>query len=157
MCFSATLAGAVQWAKDGRLDEWVHRYLLGDGANAALSDGLKLERRYFIGVLEMPTALFQRCCGPEEGMPFRVHPERFRRKVDALKAAIAAGVALPPLIAQFTRRGFTLSDGNHRFEAYAQLGVPTVPVIVWITAEDEYRAFTARFGGCISGAAVVHS
>jgi hypothetical protein len=37
-------------ANCGRLDDWAHRYLsAGPWANAGLRDGLRLQRRYWIG------------------------------------------------------------------------------------------------------------
>jgi hypothetical protein len=44
--YKATLSSAMQYAKAGKIEEWVHTYLLSDGHNKAFSDGLKLFDRY---------------------------------------------------------------------------------------------------------------
>ena len=53
---------------------------------------------------------------------------------------------MPPLIVHYTRDGFELNDGNHRYQAYENLGVENVWVIVWITEEDEYQDYMNRYG-----------
>ena len=155
MHYAPTGSSAAAWAARGQIDEWTRRYLLAEGRNRALADGLRLLPRYYIGVLDLPIGLLARCCGPEEGMPFRVDAEGFRRKVDALEEAVRSGADLPPLIVQYTARGLVLSDGNHRFEALSRLGARTAPAVVWITEEEEYRAFCAAFGDLPAGARVV--
>ena len=64
--YDRTLTTARAFAAEGRLEEWIHAYLLTDGHNKPFSDGLKLDKRFYIGPLEMPLALFTRCCGPED-------------------------------------------------------------------------------------------
>ena len=55
MDYKCTLSSAVNYAQNGKLEEWIHSYLLSDGHNKEFSDGLKLFDRYFIGPGKYPT------------------------------------------------------------------------------------------------------
>ena len=150
MKYNLTLSSAYEFAKQNRLEEWVHAYLLSDGKNKALSDGLKLFERRYIGPLKMPISLFERCTGPEENMKWRVHKEVFERHVDSLCRAISEGCDMPPLIVHYLvneegKGVFELNDGNHRHEAHARLGINECYVIVWITEKSEYDLFCRDF------------
>lgn len=145
MHYRSTLSSAQDYTKYGKLEEWVHSYLLSDGNNKELSDGLKLFDRYFLGPLKMPISLFTRCCGPEENMKWRVDAEGFEKRVAKLESIIKTENDMPPLIVQFVNDGFELNDGNHRHEAYSRLGIEEVDVIVWITQKQDYELFLSKF------------
>ena len=66
--YCCTLASAKAFADCGRLEDWVHTYLLSDGHNEEFSRGLRLFPRRFLGPVKMPLSLFARCCGPEPHM-----------------------------------------------------------------------------------------
>lgn len=144
--YEATLAGARASVQAGGLEDWVHAFLLSDGNNRAFSEGLRLAPRRYAGPFAVPLAWLTRCCGPEEGMRFRVDAQGFEKRVCALMRAAEAGVDLPPLIVEYTGGGFVLSDGNHRFEAYRRLGTQRVHCIVWMTGEAAHEAFLAEYG-----------
>lgn len=144
--YQCTLSSAKAYAEAGRLEEWVHIYLLSDGNNKEFSDGLKLFDRYFIGPVRMPLSLFTRCYGPEEGMKFRAHPLWFEERVGKLMEVIRQEEDMPPLIVHYVDSGFELNDGNKRHEAFKRLGVPEYEVIVWITEKEEYDEFMAKYG-----------
>lgn len=40
-----TSKAALEAGKSGRIEEWVHLFLCGEGDNAPFSDGLKLEKK----------------------------------------------------------------------------------------------------------------
>ena len=143
--YGRTLTTARVFAAEGRLEEWIHAYLCTDGHNEPFSDGLKLDKRFYIGPLNMLLSLFTRCCGPEETMQWQVHPEEFEKHVSSLEAAVQAHADLPPLIVQFTESGFTLNDGNHRLEAFRRTGVDTYAVIIWGTAEADKERFLREY------------
>lgn len=144
--YQCNLTSAKQYAEAGRLEEWVHAYLLSDGHNKPFSDGLKLFDRRFLGPIEMPLTLFTRCCGPEPEMKYRVDAGWFEKHVTELAEVIRREPDMPPLIVHYVDGGFELNDGNHRHEAYTRLGIAAAPVIVWITEQAEYDEFVARFG-----------
>ena len=67
MTYCGTLSSACEWAEQGRIEAWVHAYLLADGHNRAFSDGLRMVDRVFIGPVRMPLESFCRCTGPAGG------------------------------------------------------------------------------------------
>jgi len=150
--YSGTLASAMEWAQHGKIEDWVHAYLLSDGHNKPFSDGLKLESRIFLGPIVMPINLFTRCTGPEEHMKFRVPPENWEKHVSKLMEAKMSGADLPPIIVHYiipegkTEGEFELNDGNNRHEVYARLGIAETHAIVWITHRHEYDLFMERYG-----------
>jgi len=143
--YKCTLSSAKEYADAGKLEEWVHTYLLSDGHNKDFSDGLKLFDRYFLGPLKMPLNLFSRCCGPEENMKYRVDGKWFEKHVEKLMEVIQGNADIPPLIVHYVDGGFELNDGNHRHEAYTRLGVEAVNAIVWITEKWEYHEFMEKW------------
>lgn len=144
--YKCALTSAREYAAAGKLEEWVHTYLLSDGHNKAFSDGLKLFDRRFLGPIRMPLDLFKRCCGPEEEMTYRVDGEWFEHQVSELMQVISAKADMPPLIVHYVDGGFELNDGNHRHEAYRRLGISDYYVIVWITEAHEYEDFVEKYG-----------
>lgn len=143
--YKCTLSSANNYAKNRKLEEWVHTYLLSDGHNKEFSDGLKLSDRYFLGPIKMPLSLFSRCCGPEANMKYRVNAEWFEEHVTKLENVIKIEKDMPPLIVHFVDGQFELNDGNHRFEAYTRLGIKEYYVIIWITEKHEYDLFLSKY------------
>lgn len=148
MDYEGTLTGCRRWADAGRLADWVHAYLLSDGDNEPFSTGQKEEEAVFHGPVTMPMSLFTRCSGPaEEGLTFRVDAGWWAYKVERIVQAVQAGADLPPLIIGW--RGdadvFELNDGNHRWEAFRQLGIAEYPVILWCHREELPRLLE-RYG-----------
>lgn len=149
--YQCTLSSAKAYAAAGRLEEWVHAFLLSDGDNKAFSDGLKLFDRYFIGPIRMPLNLFTRCYGPEEHMKFRAaNVQWFEECVARLMAVIRQEEDMPPLIVHYVDGGFELNDGNNRHEAYKRLGIPEYEVIVWVTEKWEYDEFMEKYGAYVT-------
>ena len=145
--YQCTLSSAKAYAAAGRLEEWVHAFLLSDGDNKEFSDGLKRFDRYFLGPVRMPLNLFTRCYGPEPDMKFRTDSvEWFEQCVGRLMEVIRQDEDMPPLIVHYVDGGFELNDGNNRHEAYKRLGIPEHEVIVWITEKWEYDEFMERYG-----------
>lgn len=147
--YKCSLSCAQEFAKQGKLEEWVHTYLFSDGRNKDFSDGLKLFDRYFLGPIKMPLSLFTRCCGPEENMKWRINEDWFEKHVSDLMEVIKREKDMPPLIVHFLAKNgkayFELNDGNHRLEAYKRLGIEEYHVIVWITDKDEYDLFVEKY------------
>lgn len=147
MEYKNTLSSAIAYARNGKLEKWIHTYLLSDGHNKEFSDGLKLLDRYYLGPVKMPLSRFKRCCGSENGMKYQVSEESFEKKVNSLMKVILEDKDLPPLIVHYVDGEFELNDGNHRLEAYARLGIEEYYVIVWITEKEEYAEFMEKYSG----------
>ena len=143
--YKCTLSSAQEYAKEHKIEDWIHQYLLSDGHNKEFSDGLKLFDRYFIGPVKMPLALFRRCCGPEESMKYRVNAEWFEKHVAGLENVLKTTADMPPMIANYVHGHFELNDGNHRLEAYRRLGVKEYYMIIWITEKSDYEAFLSQY------------
>ena len=48
-----------------------------------------------------------------------------------------------------------MNDGNHRLQAYKNLGIEEVNVIIWITEEIEYQEFMERYGQYVGDAKII--
>lgn len=153
--YACTLSSARECAAHGRVEDWVHAYLLSDGGNRPFSDGLKLLERTWHGPVQLPLALFERNTGPEPHMRWKVPAACFEERVKRLMEAIEAGADLPPLIAHYwipadrTEGEWELNDGNHRLEAFRRLGVERYPVILWCTEKHEFEQMMCRYGDCM--------
>ncbi len=145
MEYKSTLSSAVGYARNGKLEEWIHTYLQSDGHNQEFSDGLKLFDRYYLGPVKMPLSLFKRCCGPEPDMKWIIPKENFENKVKDLMNVISTNDDMPPLIVSYMNGKFELNDGNHRFEAYSRLGVSEYYIIFWITEKEDYVDFVEKY------------
>lgn len=148
MNYQNSSASAAEFASAGKLEEWVHAYLTSDGHNKPFSDGLKLTHRYYLGPFSMDISLLERCCGPEDGMKWKVDPADFECRVCSIMEAMRTGTDIPPMIVHYYMEEniphFELTDGNHRHEACVRLGLREFPVIIWITEDEEYRRFLAE-------------
>ena len=149
--YDRTLTSARAFADAGRLEEWIHQYLLSDGNNVPFSEGLKMMPRFYLGPVQVPLCMLTRCCGPEESMKWRVDPGHFEHKVAHLQEAIRHDSDMPPLIVHYYfsetdgQPEFELNDGNGRFEAYSRLGYTQAHVIFWLTAPEELADFRNRY------------
>ena len=141
-----TTEGAVQASRLGRIESWVHAFLQGEGGNQTFSDGLRKCPRAWFGPYSIPMDVVERCCGPEEGMKYKVVPKSFEQRVTAILDRIRSGWDVPPLIVEFAGGEFILNDGNHRHEALVRLKEPTVSVIIWTTGDEAAAVFLERFG-----------
>ena len=154
--YNKTLSSALSYAKENKIDEWIHAYLHdAEKSNIPFSDGLKLFERYYIGPIKMPTDLFERNTGPEEGMKYKIDKDWWPIHVAALEDSIKKDPDMPPLIAHYVEHGFEMNDGNTRLQAYKNLGIQEVNIIIWITEQEEYEEFMSRYGNYAEGAPVI--
>ncbi len=134
---------AQRYAADGHLEEWIHAYLRGGAwANSGLSDGLRLQRRWWNGPLEMPLSSLLRCVGPEPGMEYRVEPGPWAVRTAAMAQGFGNLAAIPPLIAEYRDGVLSVRDGNTRHEALRLRGWPTCWTIVWYNSERDWLRHT---------------
>ncbi|MBO4626956.1 MAG: ParB N-terminal domain-containing protein [Lachnospiraceae bacterium] len=153
--YSATLASAMEYGKEEKMDAWVHLYLNEEGRNIPFSDGLKLFDRYFISPAEFPISLFHRCAGPEEDMKYRIDKGWWEHKISELTKAVQAGREMPPMIVHYVDGEFELNDGNHRHKVYEDLGIETAWVIIWITEEEELNDFMSKYGEYVKDCTII--
>ncbi len=133
-----TLNGALQYASEGRTEEWVHTFLNGAGHNPFLSYVINMKDHYFIEPVIFRLDAFKRNCGPENNMTYKVRQSSFEFMVTSMMASLINGWDMPPLIINYDNGNFDLSDGNHRFEALTRLGITHYYIIFWTTNSDDY-------------------
>jgi hypothetical protein len=133
-----TLSGALEFKKHGKIEEWIHEFLLGVGHNKEFSDGLKLQDRFYLGPVKLPLKVLKRICGPEEHMKYQIPEEGFEYNVNSMIKAIKDGWDLPPLIVYYGDKEFELNDDNHRFEALVRSGISHYHVIFWTSSAKDF-------------------
>lgn len=111
------LEEAQAFAQVDCIEEWVHIFLKTVGENRGLSDGLKLQKRYWLGPTFLPLDELNRCCGPEPEMEYYNNPEDWEKHINRFTALLLDGWEYPPLIAEHKEGILTVRDGNHRLES----------------------------------------
>ena len=144
VCVIADLESARTAADRGTLEAWVHRYLNGPGKNAAFSEGLALEQRFWRGPLRIGLQKLERTCGPEPEMPYREPMDRWVARVAALAAEFRGVEAYAPLLVQYEAGRLRIRDGNHRYAALQSLHVGACWIILWYANVEEFRHHEAR-------------
>lgn len=129
---------AKAFAARGDIESWVHKFLLGPGNNKELSDGLKLERRWWRGPLEFPLDDLERTCGP--GLKFHEDRDHWNSRIDAIVHAIAGGTKMPPLIGEYKNGIVRLTDGNHRCAALMKACVEKYWAVIWYNSAEDFSS-----------------
>jgi hypothetical protein len=135
-------ASAMKYAREGRIEKWVHAFLQSEGNNPGLSDGLKKEKRWWYGPVEMPLETLQRTAGPEPEMEYRsASEEAWAERIGKIQSHLDNKGEVPPLIAQYKDGTLELRDGNHRYGAMVKNGIRSYWTIVWFNSAEEQRDF----------------
>lgn len=135
---------AREWARQGKLAEWIQRFLRSDAGehanpNPGFADGLLLEERFYIGPVRLPLSAL-RTVRVEEDLSDERERAEFMRKAEAI-GEILDRWDMPPFLVQYREDGgLYLTDGNHRFSALRRAGAQTGPAIVWGSACYEAAA-----------------
>ena len=128
-------------ANIGSLDDWVHSYLNGGPwANVGLSEGLRRQRRYWLGPILLPPNSLERCCGPEPEMEYRMPADGWRRRVTAIADSLVDARKLPPLIVEWRAGTLSIRDGSHRHAAMVKTGWHSCWVIIWCNSANDFEA-----------------
>jgi hypothetical protein len=133
---------AQKWARDGKIEAWVHHYLLsgkGGRSNPAFSEGLKREKRWWNGPVELSLTALSPAVGTEPDMEYVVNEEALHTRTSHLARSFSDLLSLPPMIAEYRRGELSLRDGNTRYGAMRHLGWPTCWVIIWYNSESDYQ------------------
>lgn len=130
---------AQQYASQGKLEEWVHIYLnTGDWANLGLSEGLKLQKRWWNGPLKVKHSDLVRVCGPEAHMEYRLDADEWSKRTNKIAQSLSNPLALPPLIIEYRQGELSIRDGNTRHRAMEMKGWPSCWVLIWYNTEQDY-------------------
>ena len=136
---------AIEHARAGTLETWIHEYLQGEGRNSPFSDGLRLAPRQYWGPILFPLALLSRCTGPEPEMQYQVPVHDFEPRVVNIQKVIDAGADLPPMIVNYSSGTLQLNDGNHRWEALVRSKVESFGIVIWTTGEGDLAQFKEQY------------
>lgn len=138
----ATLAAAVEAARLGKIESWVHDYLHGAGRNVPMVRGLRRRARWWIGPVEAPAGELRRIVGPEPAMAYPRTAEDWEPRLAGIERSIRAGWDAPPIIVDACAPGVLLvADGNHRFEAQRRMDRQAVWAILFFDDEAAWRGF----------------
>lgn len=87
MRYGPTLSSAAEFSQEGKLEEWVLRYLGSeDGHNLLFAQGrLRQEPRVYLRPYLLPIGRLERCSGPEPDIEFPVHPIDFENRVRVME------------------------------------------------------------------------
>lgn len=132
------LKSCARNAEAGRLQDWVLEYLAsGYWANPGLHDGLLLQRRYWIGPIEVELSRLERCCGPEANMAFKVPIDIWEKRTSDIAVNLTDAESLPPLIVEWQFGHLIIRDGNHRFGAMMLKAWKSCFIVIWCNSEQE--------------------
>lgn len=135
---------AQRYVREGRLEKWVHRYLMtGNWANPGLSEGLKLKKRWWNGPLEVELTALSRAVGPEIGMEYPVAEAYWQNRISKMAQSLTDPRAIPPLIVQYRNGELSVRDGNTRHGAMCLKGWSTCWVFIWYDTESDYCDHTS--------------
>lgn len=132
-----TVEEALEFASKGEIEEWVHLFLNSIGDNTPFSEGLKLQKRYWLGPLFIELDKLRRCCGPEPEMQFVVPEDSWEIHITCFQNLIRNGWRMPPLIAYNEGEYLLVNDGNHRLEAMRREGIKGYWAIIWESNSNE--------------------
>ena len=142
-----SVSAAQQYARKGRLEEWVHMYLTtGHWANPAFSEGLKLQQRWWIGPTEIELATLSRAVGPEPGMEYPGDADNWQQCTSAMAQSMTNLLSIPPLIVEYRNGELSVRDGNTRHGAMTLKGWTTCWVLIWYNAKADYLHHRAGLG-----------
>jgi hypothetical protein len=137
-----------RYAREGKLEEWVHKYLMaGKWANPGLSEGLKLQKRWWNGPVEVNLTDLSRAVGPEPGMEYLVSSEYWDDRISKMAKSMTNPLSIPPLIVQYRSGALSVRDGNTRCGVMDLLRWPKCWVIIWYDTESDYQQHNALLFG----------
>ena len=134
------IASVQRYAREGKLEVWVHKYLLTDEwKNSGLSEGLKLQKRWWNGPVEVYLTDLSRAVGPEPEMEYQVEDDYWTERIGKMAKPMKNLLAIPPLIVEYRGGQLSIRDGNTRHGAMSLLGWAKCCVIIWYNTENDYQ------------------
>ena len=137
---------AIEYSKKGLIEEWVHYFLNTAGKNTGLSDGLKKQKRYWAGPVEINLNRLARCCGPEKNMEFPETIDNWEKKINEMRSTIRTGWIVPPLIVEYRGSELSIRDGNHRYDALIREKIKKYWVIIWYNSMEDFLRDSSPHG-----------
>lgn len=134
------------YARNGKIDDIVDEFLMTEGDNVDLAKGLKIQKRYWFGPIEIALDDLIRSCGPEENVEFFEEQAVWDERVKELMQSIREGYLLPTFIVQYLDdKKLSIRDGNHRFEAYKRLEYKKYWALIWFDDASKLESFKNKY------------
>jgi hypothetical protein len=134
-----TLKESKKYAKSGKLDEWVIKFLE-ETDNRNFANHVK-NKGYWVGPINIKLSKLKRCCGPEKEMKYKEPKKTWDKRVSSMVKDIKLGWDVPPLIVWFLNKELSIADGSHRVEALRKSGIKSYWTITWFDNPKEYAAY----------------
>jgi hypothetical protein len=129
------------------IEAWLDAFLLSEiHRNKGLYDGLKKQKRYWIGPVEIDLERIKRTCGPEEEMKYKEEQQVWDTVIERMKNDLREGWKPAPLVATFKGGIMSVADGNHRMGALISSGYKKYWTIIWADNEAEYNQLKQFLG-----------
>ncbi len=137
---------ALEMSKKGNIEDWVHNFLIQPDphGNIGLLNGLKLQKRYWIGPIKIALSNLIQGCGPDPSFQFYEKKENWIVTIEKFVNKLKNGEIPPPLITEFHNNLIHIADGNHRYAALKEFGYKEYWCIVWFNSEKDYNSFTTQ-------------
>ncbi|KRE55926.1 hypothetical protein ASL11_34910 [Paenibacillus sp. Soil750] len=90
-----------------------------------------MQKRYYLGPLEVEINRLDRVVGPEQHMEYVENEDWWNYNINQICERIEGGWDMPPLIAENRNGIFSIRDGNHRLGALEKLKKEKYFVIIW--------------------------
>jgi len=103
------------------------------------SEGLKREKRWWKGPIEVNLTELSPAVGSEPGMEFVVQKEHWYVRTSKLAKTFTNPSSLPPLIVEYRAGELSVRDGNTRYGAMSLLGWFKCWVIIWYNSEADFH------------------
>ena len=133
---------AQKWAGEGKIEEWVHKYLLmgrGGKSNLEFSESLKREKRWWNGPVELSLDDLSPAVGTNPGMEFVVDKDHWSARTSKMARSFSNPLSLPLLIAEYRAGKLSVRDGNTRYGTMRLLEWTKCWVIIWYNSESDYH------------------
>lgn len=132
---------AIYQASQGKLEDWIIAYLTNIDKNPGLVEGLRKQKRWWVGPQDYQVKKLIKTCGPEKNIDFPETKGRWKSRIKEMVKGITSEWSVPPIITEYKSESLLIRDGNHRQEALLKTGVQKYPTIAWFnTLNDLIKA-----------------
>lgn len=142
----STLACIGFFQRGGRVESWIDAYLRqAEWANEGLRQGLRLQKRWWIGPRLLALRDLERCCGPEPEMTYSEPEDQWLAKIRRLERRLREPERMPPTIVQYDGKGLVVRDGNHRMAAFQRAKWRRCYAFIWCDSAVAVAGFMRSY------------
>ena len=148
----STLESALELGDSSKIETWIHNFLLQPEphGNRGLSEGLELQKRFWIGPIKLDLSELIQVCGPDSSYPFYEPEENWNYTIEKFICRLKNGEMPPPLIVEYKNEKLHIADGNHRFAALKEVVYKSYWCFIWFSngRKDAKRTSRLYCEGC---------